>query len=124
MRYQPISRRNSLGAGSASRQEQGPRSSRTSAVLLLLAVLCGGNECRAQGTGAVSIWYLGNQLSVTSTANLADITWWHVAGVGDFNGDGTPDLVFQNPLTGESQIWFMGGAGGSTVTGAAGLSGA
>jgi hypothetical protein len=32
---------------------------------------------------------------------------WHVAGVGDFNGDGNADLVWENTSTGQRAIWFM-----------------
>ena len=45
-------------------------------------------------------------------------TGWQVVGVGDFNGDGNPDLVFQNQNTGRIVIWYMSGAsyaGGAVV---------
>jgi len=32
-----------------------------------------------------------------------------IAGLGDFSGDGRTDIVWRNPLTGESTIWFMDG---------------
>jgi hypothetical protein len=32
---------------------------------------------------------------------------WHIAGVGDFNGDGTDDLVWENTSTGKRRIWFF-----------------
>jgi hypothetical protein len=35
---------------------------------------------------------------------------WNVMGVGDFNGDGAPDIFWRNSETGESIIWFMNGA--------------
>jgi hypothetical protein len=32
---------------------------------------------------------------------------WQIAGVGDFNGDGFADLVWQNTSTGQVAIWFL-----------------
>ncbi len=60
-------------------------------------------------TGAVAIWYLsgtgGNAISggvnVTSGGSVTYLaSGWVVAGVGDFDGDGTPDLVLNNASTG------------------------
>ena len=39
---------------------------------------------------------------------------WHVVGVGDFNRDGQPDLVWQHSADGALAVWYMSGA---TVTG-------
>ena len=91
---------------------------------LLLGLLCCGFECRAnsEGTGRVSIFYL-NGISVSSQVYLQQSSLWRIAAVGDLDNDGHPDLVFQDPVTGESQVWFMGGADGTTLTGAAILSG-
>jgi hypothetical protein len=32
---------------------------------------------------------------------------WHIAGTGDFDGDGMADLVWENSSTGEHAIWFL-----------------
>ena len=46
-----------------------------------------------------------------------------IAAVADFNKDGHPDVVWQNPVTGVSQVWFLSGAQGVTQIGVAALSG-
>ncbi len=35
---------------------------------------------------------------------------WRIAGTGDFNRDGSSDILWHNRDTGESQIWYMRGA--------------
>ncbi|HET9375170.1 MAG TPA: VCBS repeat-containing protein [Chthoniobacterales bacterium] len=32
---------------------------------------------------------------------------WHIAGVGDFNGDVQADLVWENTVIGQRTIWFL-----------------
>jgi hypothetical protein len=41
---------------------------------------------------------------------------WHIAGVGDFNGDGTDDLVLENTSTGQRAIWFVKNEAVSSAT--------
>jgi hypothetical protein len=41
---------------------------------------------------------------------------WHVAGMGDFDGDGKADILFQND-NGMLSVWTMGGANGTTKVG-------
>ena len=36
---------------------------------------------------------------------------WRLAGIGDMNGDGIPDLLFQNNGTGQVYTWFLDGSG-------------
>jgi hypothetical protein len=45
-----------------------------------------------------------------------------IVASGDFNGDGIPDLVWQNPTTYAVQIWLMGGASGATIQSAVSIS--
>jgi hypothetical protein len=42
---------------------------------------------------------------------------WTVVGANDFNGDGVPDLVWQNNTTAQVTVNYYGGAGGATLTG-------
>jgi hypothetical protein len=74
-------------------------------------------------SGAVQIWYLGGPQGVT-LLGAADITTknpWKVVSVADFNQDGHPDLLWQDPVNGFSQIWYLGGPQGTTLLGAANL---
>jgi len=48
-----------------------------------------------------------------SLGALADTTW-RLVGAGDFNADGTPDLLWHHQVTGQTYVWYMTGA---TVTG-------
>jgi hypothetical protein len=76
-------------------------------------------------SGAAQVWYLsgtsGNGL--TGAAQLAGSNTWRIRSVGDFNNDGHPDVVWQDPVTGASQVWFLNGAQGTALMGAATLSG-
>jgi hypothetical protein len=47
----------------------------------------------------------------------ADVSGWHVAAVADFDGNGVPDLVWQNDSTGQVNVHYYGGAGGITYLG-------
>jgi hypothetical protein len=48
--------------------------------------------------------------TVSSSADLGAIpTSWSIAGTGDFNGNGTTDILWRNNSTGDVQIWFMSG---------------
>jgi hypothetical protein len=72
-------------------------------------------------SGWAQIWYLGGAqgVSLLGAADLTEANPWHIVGIGDFNGDGHPDVVWQDPVSGAVQVWYMGGAGGNTLLGAA-----
>ena len=75
-------------------------------------------------TGQSQVWYLGGAQGTTysGSAALSEPNSWRIVGAADFDGNGHADLVWQDPATGMSQVWFMGGAQGATVIGAAVLS--
>ena len=41
-------------------------------------------------------------------ATAADQNWM-IVGVGDFNGDGKPDILWRNTSTGQNAVWYMNG---------------
>jgi hypothetical protein len=58
-------------------------------------------------TGQRAIWVLNNGV-FSSSINLPSAPpSWHIAGVGDFLGDGLSDLVFENSVTGQHAIWIL-----------------
>jgi hypothetical protein len=67
----------------------------------------------------VAVWYLGGPDGST----LQSWAWlasrgpgpWTIVGVGDFNGDEAPDLVWQHDTTRQVAVWYMGGPGGATM---------
>jgi hypothetical protein len=56
-----------------------------------------------------------------SSTTLVPGANYEVVGTADFNGDGTPDILWQNVTTGEASIWYMNGTtriGGGPITNA------
>jgi hypothetical protein len=74
-------------------------------------------------SGLAQIWYLGGPQGTTllSAANLTLLNPWHIVGTGDFNGDGHPDLLWQDPVSGAVQIWYLTGALGNELQSAVNL---
>jgi hypothetical protein len=72
--------------------------------------------------GWLAVWYLnGTQVVGTqllSIPRMPDPTW-HIRGVGDSNGDGRADVLWQNDTSGFLGLWYLNGA---AVTGTATLS--
>jgi uncharacterized repeat protein (TIGR01451 family) len=72
-------------------------------------------------TRQVSVNYYGGTGGATyqgwSWLNAAGVPGWTVVGANDFNGDGVPDLVWQNDATAQVTVNYYGGAGGTTLIG-------
>ncbi len=66
-----------------------------------------------QTGGWLAVWYmrgtdavLTQMLSVDRTAD----TNWHIRGVGDVDGDGHADIIWQNDATGGLGVWTLNGS--------------
>lgn len=64
----------------------------------------------AGGDGSRTIWLLDGNGRVLAAVSLG-ITpiEWHIAGGGDFDGDGKDDVLLENTVTGVRAIWLMNG---------------
>ncbi len=73
------------------------------------------------GTRQVTVNYFGGAGGATylgwNYLNQGGVPGWHVVAVADFNGDGVPDLVWQNDSTAQVAVDYYGEAGGATFTG-------
>jgi hypothetical protein len=66
----------------------------------------------------VAVWEL-NGMTITAGAVLGGSgSAWKVIGTGDFNADGTSDVVLQNSTTGDVAEWQLNGPGTAIVSGA------
>ena len=62
----------------------------------------------------IAFWYTNGANNATIPGGIfvsaTPAAGWKVVGVGEFNGDGFTDLVFQNQTTNQIAVWFMNGA--------------
>ena len=69
-------------------------------------------------TGQAVVWYLGgaqgNAYQSWAWLNSGGLPGWTLVGAADFNGDGHPDLIWQNRSTRQVAVFYMGGAQGNT----------
>jgi hypothetical protein len=71
-------------------------------------------------TGQIAVWYMGGTQGATyeswawMAAGATLGTGWSLVGAVDVNGDGYPDLIWQNDTTQQVAVWYMGGAQGAT----------
>ena len=75
-----------------------------------------------QSTGQVNVNYYGGTGGATFIGwallnSGAGTSGWKVVAVADFDGNGVPDLVWQNQSTGQVNVNYYGGAGGAKLTG-------
>jgi hypothetical protein len=70
-------------------------------------------------SGEAVLWYMNGSVLVggtfTDPPGLSDVGWRMVA-VGDYNGDGTPDIVWRHRVSGQNVVWFMDDATLVSVT--------
>ena len=65
-------------------------------------------------TGSTVVWLMDGGTGVLGTASLP--TWpdgdlhWRIASLIDFDGDGTPDIIWRNTQTGRNAVMLMNGA--------------
>jgi hypothetical protein len=72
--------------------------------------------------GWLAAWYLdGPTVTATQLLSVNRMTdpTWHIRGVGDCDGDGRADLLWQNDTSGSLGVWFLIG---TTVVGQSTLS--
>ena len=59
--------------------------------------------------GYAAVWYMnGTTLRDGTMIEPGQVPLeWKIAGAGDFNGDGKPDLLWRNATTGSLAVWLM-----------------
>jgi hypothetical protein len=64
-------------------------------------------------SGENVLWYMNGSTLTTGTfltpSSLTDVRWG-MAGTGDFNLDGRPDILWRHSTSGEIVVWFMNGS--------------
>ena len=64
-----------------------------------------------QSTGQLYVWFMDGvtQSSASFLTPSSVNPVWQIRGVGDFNADAKPDLLWRNQSTGQLYVWFMNG---------------
>ena len=64
------------------------------------------------------VWYMtgegGSQHSTYGWISSGGVPGWNIAGAGDFNGDGSPDVIWVNDASQQAVVWYLSGSGGVT----------
>jgi hypothetical protein len=61
-------------------------------------------------TDAVNYTTATKTVTIDVTLTAPVITYGIALGTADFNGDGKPDILWRNAVTGENYVWYMDGA--------------
>jgi hypothetical protein len=68
---------------------------------------------RHDTAGENVLWYMNGTVltggTFTTPPSLEDVRW-KMAGVGDFNRDGKPDVLWHHQLSGQAVLWYMDGS--------------
>ena len=68
-------------------------------------------------TRQVAVWYMGgpqgNTFQSFGWINSNGLPGWSVRAFADLNGDGKPDIIWQNDSTRQLAIWYLGGLQGN-----------
>jgi hypothetical protein len=67
---------------------------------------------RHRHSGQVVVWYMDGTTMTNGTFTTppaVDDLRWKLVGTGDFNGDGTVDIVWRHNQAGENVVWLMDG---------------
>ena len=67
---------------------------------------------RHDTAGENVVWFMNGTVLNSGTfltPAALDDTSWKMAGTGDFNGDGKPDIAWHHQGSGENVIWYMNG---------------
>ena len=74
---------------------------------------------RHKTSGQLYVWFMnGTAQSSASflTPSAVASTAWQVRGLGDFNADGKPDILWHNQTSGQVYVWFMNGTALSSTS--------
>ncbi len=72
---------------------------------------------RNQRTGDTVLWKIAGEQWINNNwtgglgLNFKVDSSWKVVGTGDINGDRTSDVLWQNTVSGEAVVWYMGRSG-------------
>jgi hypothetical protein len=63
-------------------------------------------------TRQVVVWYMSgagaNGAQTWAWVSQYGVPGWSIVATGDFNHDGTPDIVWQNDTSRQATVWYMG----------------
>jgi elongation factor P hydroxylase len=66
------------------------------------------------------VWYMGGaqgkQMIAWDWIYGSPAYGWTVVAAADVDGDGAPDVIWQNEATRQAVIWYLGGAQGNQMT--------